>query len=204
MMNKVKHLLRKSPKNLAPFKFEPTEADINYRVLAMAASQIGVKEFKNGSNPVIEEYYNYARVDNADSPHRDEVPWCAAFVCWALEKCGRGSTNSLMARSFEKWGISVEDNPLPGDIVVFYRGERSKGFGHVGFFVGFDKHGQILVLGGNQNDSVNVTAFSTNRMTDIRRSSKALPYNAEQLKALVSLKEMILNGVKVSPEGSVV
>jgi hypothetical protein len=41
-------------------------------------------------------------------------------------------------------------------------------------------------------------------MTDIRRSSKALPYNAEQLKALVSLKEMILNGVKVSPEGSVV
>lgn len=177
---------------------------LNYKILEMAASQIGVIEWKDGSNPVVEKYYDYATEKNTNSPHTDDVPWCSAFVCWVLEKCGRQSTNSLMARSYERWGISVRQNPLPGDIIVFYRSARSKGLGHVGFFIGFDKNGMVLVLGGNQNDSVNVTAYSTMRMTDIRRSSKAGAYDAADLRGLIELKEKILNGIPVSPEGTVV
>jgi uncharacterized protein (TIGR02594 family) len=180
------------------------EKCMNYKILQMAASQIGVLEWKDGSNPVIEKYYDYATDDNSDSPHKDDVPWCSAFVCWVLEKCGRQSTNSLMARSYERWGVSVKQNPLPGDIVTFYRGEKSKGFGHVGFFVGFDSKGHVIVLGGNQNDAVNVTSYSAMRMTDIRRSSKAGKYDAGDLRNLIDLKEKILNGIVIKPEGSVV
>lgn len=201
VVSKVKSVFKKKPVDI--FKFEPGVLDINYRVLAMAASQIGVHEFKNGSNPIIEEYLDYGKSStNKDSGLRDDVPWCAGFVGWCLEKCGRTSMDSLMARSYEKWGVSMKHAPLPGDIVTFYRGSLKAGTGHVGFFVGFEK-GHVLVLGGNQNDSVNITTYGTARMTDIRRSSMAPIYTKAQLQVLHALTEHILMGVKISPPGSV-
>lgn len=181
------------------------QATRNFKVLAMAASQIGTLEWKSGSNPKVEEYLDYgSRVDNKDSGLRDEVPWCSGFCSWVLEKCSMGSTNSLMARSYEKWGVSSKLSPLPGDIVTFWRKSKASGFGHVGFFVGWKKPNQVLILGGNQNDSVNVTAYSTSRLVDIRRSSKAGPYSAEEIREIQKLAEAIKAGHKISPEGSVV
>jgi len=89
----------------------------NYKALWGAASQLGVKEWKGSpSNPKVEEYLDYgSRKDNKDSGLRDSVPWCAGFIAWVLEKtAGMGSTNSLMARSYEKWGVSTKSSPLPG------------------------------------------------------------------------------------------
>jgi uncharacterized protein (TIGR02594 family) len=177
----------------------------NFNVLAMAGSQLGVFEWAKGSNPTVEQYLDWgSRIDNTNSGLTDDVPWCAGYVGWCLEKVGMVSTNSLMARSYERWGVSSRHNPLPGDIVTFFRGEKSRGLGHVGFFLGFDSKGNVLVLGGNQNDSVNVTAYSTSKMTDIRRSSKATKFTAADLKELEALKSKIVSGVKVNPEGSVV
>lgn len=129
---------------------------------------------------------------------------CAGFVAWCLEKCGRESTNSLMARSYENWGVSTKKDPLPGDIVVFYRSTKASGKGHVGFFVGFSSEGNILCLGGNQNDAVNITEYGLGRMTDIRRSSKAPKYSKTEIKKLESLADKILSGAKIEPPGSVV
>lgn len=96
--NKIKSFVTTPAKLLTR---KPTR---NFKVLAMAASQIGTLEWKKGSNPKVEEYLDYgSRKDNKDSGLRDEVPWCAGFVGWCLEKVGMGSTNSLMARSYEKW-----------------------------------------------------------------------------------------------------
>lgn len=178
---------------------------INYDVLQMAASQIGTLEWKRGSNPKVEEYLAYGfSKSNKKTSLKDSVPWCSGFVAWCLEKCGRESTNSLMARSYENWGLSTKKDPLPGDIVVFYRSTKASGKGHVGFFVGFSSEGNILCLGGNQNDAVNITEYGLGRMTDIRRSSKAPKYSKTEIKKLESLADKILSGVKIEPPGSVV
>jgi hypothetical protein len=51
-----------------------------------------------------------------------------------------------------------------GCIVTFTR----QGGGHVGFVVGQDKLGNLLVLGGNQGDEVNVRTFPSGRATSFR------------------------------------
>lgn len=95
----------------------------------------------------------------------DEVPWCAAFVCWALEKAGVPSTKSSAARSFLKFGVSIED-PVPGCIVVISRG-ANQDQGHVGFFLSEDDE-HVFIYGGNQSDMVCVDAFSKDRVLDYR------------------------------------
>jgi uncharacterized protein (TIGR02594 family) len=86
------------------------------------------------------------------------TPWCAAFVNAALGYAGVKGTDSLAARSFMHFGTAT-DNPRPGDIAVFGRGDDpSKG--HVGFFQGYDKNGNILVLGGNQGKDGRVSVSS--------------------------------------------
>lgn len=175
----------------------------NFLVLKQAASQIGVKEIRGSkSNPIIDEYHDYSTKSN-NSSWKDDVPWCASFVCWALEKVGMGSTNSARARSFEKWGVSKKSSPLPGDIVTFWRSSKSSGKGHVGFFIK-KTSSHVVVLGGNQSDEVNISTYSTARMTDIRRSSKAGKYTKQEEQELYKLVDDILNGKKIKPGGKVV
>jgi hypothetical protein len=49
-------------------------------------------------------------------------------------------------------------------VVVFKR----DGGGHVGFVVGKDQAGNLMVLGGNQSDSVNIKPFKTDRVVGYR------------------------------------
>ncbi len=178
---------------LKPVQTEKVIMFRNKAVLLQAASQIGVTEVKGEkSNPQIMEYHKYSTIKNMFG-FADSVPWCASFVCWALEKVGMGSTNKQLARSFEKWGVSVKAAPLPGDIVTFWRTSPKSGYGHVGFFVKKTTKG-IYVLGGNQNDSVNVALFSTAKLTDIRRSSKAGVYTPEQIAELHEIADKIMAG----------
>ena len=87
----------------------------------------------------------------------DETPWCAAFVNWVLQQAGYRGTQSAAARSFLNWGISAEQ-ASPGCVVVFRRGAKAWQ-GHVGFYVGKDRRGNILCLGGNQSNQVCVAAY---------------------------------------------
>lgn len=65
----------------------------------------------------------------------------------------------------------------PMDVVVFSR----DGGGHVGFVVGQHQNGDLMVLGGNQSDAINIRAFSRSRVTGYRwpvnepRDSRMLP-----------------------------
>jgi uncharacterized protein (TIGR02594 family) len=106
----------------------------------------------------------------------DETPWCAAFVGAMLERAGVKSSRFESAKSYLNWG-ELLPLPLPGCVVVFTR----DGGGHVGFAVGRDKEGNLLVLGGNQGDAVNVKAFPVSRVSGYRwplgvaRPSEPLP-----------------------------
>ena len=101
--------------------------------------------------------------------------WCAAFVNAVLEESGIPGSESvsnhpLTARSFLKWGEKV-DEPLPGDIVIFPRGNVSWQ-GHVGFYIGTIVRNNIkyyLILGGNQTNSVNIEYYRASKAIGIRR-----------------------------------
>lgn len=175
----------------------------NLLVLRQAASEIGTKEWKDGSNPKVERYLDHgSRRDNADSGLSDDIPWCAGFIAYVLETVGMGSTNSLMARSYEGWGKPSHLDPLPGDIVTFYRNGRSSGQGHVAFYI--KKVGNfVYCLGGNQNDEVNITRYSTDRMTEIRRTSKDYTITKDQRRELNDLAIDIMSGKNILPGGKV-
>lgn len=116
-------------------------------------------------------------------PSGDEVPWCSAFVNYIAWLLRLPRSKSLRARSWLTIGLSVElaDAEVGFDVVVLKRdGDDQPGpevldaGGHVGFFAGTDEN-QILVLGGNQSDSVKVSPYPKSRLLGIRRLRLAYP-----------------------------
>jgi len=93
----------------------------------------------------------------------DEVPWCAAFVGGCLEAVGVRSTRYESAKSYMAWGVTLS-RPVYGCIAVFSR----KGGGHVGFVVGSDGKGRLLILGGNQANAVSIAPIEGSRATGYR------------------------------------
>jgi uncharacterized protein (TIGR02594 family) len=94
--------------------------------------------------------------------------WCAAFANSVLGAAGIKGTGSTMAQSFLKLGTAVK-KPTKGDIVVFERGAKGSGLGHVGFVVGINKNGTLQVLGGNQSNKTSIETFKTDRVLGYRR-----------------------------------
>lgn len=126
-----------------------------------AKKHIGLKEIKGSKHNA--QIVMFWKAIKRGGIKDDETPWCAAFVGAMLESVGIVSTRYESAKSYEKWGLKL-DAPVYGCVVVFTR----EGGGHVGFVVGQDKSGNLLVLGGNQGDAVNVRAFPRSRATAYR------------------------------------
>lgn len=129
-----------------------------------ALKEMGVKEIPGGrSNPGILQYYK----DVGHEEVTDEnTSWCAAFVGSMLERSGITSTKSLLAKSYLKWGRKMEA-PRIGCIAVLSRGDPTSWTGHIGFFVRQSKTA-IYLLGGNQSNEVNETAFASDRVLAYR------------------------------------
>ncbi|WP_171334248.1 TIGR02594 family protein [Acinetobacter sp. CFCC 10889] len=99
----------------------------------------------------------------------DETAWCGGFIgyCFAQENnqvlIEHIPKDFYRAKSWANSGTALK-KPAYGCVVVFSR----TGGGHVGIVVGKDKHGNIMVLGGNQSDAVNIKPFSTSRVLAYR------------------------------------
>lgn len=129
--------------------------------LIEARKHIGTREIKGPTHePKILAWWKAIKRGGIKD---DETPWCAAFVGGCLEAVGIVSSRFESARSYETWGMKLAA-PIPGCIVVFSR----DGGGHVGFVIGQDRAGNLLVLGGNQGDAVNVKSFARSRVTAYR------------------------------------
>lgn len=132
-----------------------------------AAENIGLWEWKGGDhNPKIVQWF-------ADVGHSwvvdDETAWCAAFVGAMLKKAGLPHTGKLNARSYMEYGDHVElDEAQKGDICIFWRSSPDSWKGHVAFFHEY-KGSQVEVLGGNQKDQVNISAYRRDRLLAVRR-----------------------------------
>lgn len=90
----------------------------------------------------------------------DETPWCGTFAAHCCRTAGRDIPQHwYRARAWADAGTRLQE-PAYGCIAVF---ERAGG-GHVGFVVGQDAQGNLLVLGGNQGNRVSVAKFSRARV----------------------------------------
>lgn len=107
--------------------------------------------------------------------------WCAAFMNAVLEESDVPSLNTighkypLTARAYLDWGDRVE-YPLPGDIVVFPRGNQGWQ-GHVGIFLEvrtIDGKEYFMILGGNQNNTVSIKPYLASRALGIRRWTQSV------------------------------
>ena len=122
--------------------------------------------------------------------------WCAAFVNMVLleERLPTSesvSSNYLLARSFLKYGEEVTE-PQQGDIVVLPRG-NSEWQGHVGFYssTSISANGTKMynILGGNQNNAVNLKAFPASSVLGIRRVTEKFIINANIRQIIKESKE---------------
>lgn len=131
--------------------------------LELARAELGTKESPGSkNNPVVVQYY----ADSGNAGIRDDsVAWCAAFCGAMLKRAGLPNTGSLAARSYLNYGIALDD-PKPGCIVVFTRG-NSSWEGHVGFYIG-ETANHIKVLGGNQSDSVSIASYPKSKLLGYR------------------------------------
>jgi uncharacterized protein (TIGR02594 family) len=109
-------------------------------------------------------------------PVADEVPWCSAFVNFIAWLIRLPRSKSLTARSWLTVGksIGLADARVGFDVVILRNMAGAPGPevldapGHVGLYAG-QEGGGIMVLGGNQSDSVSVARFASDRLIGIRR-----------------------------------
>ena len=135
---------------------------------------VGVKEIPGKQdNPMV---LAMLRLDQS-WPQDDEVPWCSAFMNYIAWLLRLPRSKSLRARSWLTVGWEVEhDKARVGfDVVVLKRGggdqpgpEVIEAPGHVGLFAGVSGT-RVMVLGGNQGDTVSVAAFDRARVLSVRR-----------------------------------
>lgn len=106
------------------------------KLIAVARSQIGVKETSKNQGPGIEKYWSATAY--GPSGYSDRRPWCAAYASWVVLESGilpkEECPNTASAFEFRNWAIlkpfaKVQDNPRyirAGDIIVYTHS-------HVGF-----------------------------------------------------------------------
>jgi uncharacterized protein (TIGR02594 family) len=134
------------------------------RILVQAVSLIGTREIigKN-HNPII---LSWAIELGLKAYTNDEIPWCGLFIAYCAHKAGVEVVEQpLWALNWAKYGTK-ESTPMLGDVLTFKR----DGGGHVGLYVGEDRT-HYHVLGGNQNNQVNVMRIAKSRLHQARRTA---------------------------------
>ena len=116
-------------------------------------------------NKELSVYWKYTNVPFFKSVIGSDHAWCAMIVCAALEETGFQSTRDAGAISFDSYGKKL-DHLVKGCVVTI---SRTGGSGrHVTFFDHFAENGDMVCLGGNQNNEINLTSYPVSRLKAIR------------------------------------
>lgn len=147
---------------------------MNITAYSLAQRYIGIKEIPGSEdNPAV---LAMLKLDG-DWPEHDEVPWCSAFTNWIAWHLRLPRSKSLRARSWLRVGVPVRlEDARPGfDVVILQRGSGEQpgpdvidAPGHVGFYGGVQGQ-SVLILGGNQSNTVSVVGYPQSRILGVRR-----------------------------------
>lgn len=140
--------------------------------IRVAVGELGQRERagKRRNNPRILGYLRAVGLEGWD-----ETPWCAAFANWCMARAGIPGTGRATARSWLAWGTALDlTRPRFGCVTVLRR-TANPTRGHVGFWVG-TRPGQVLLLGGNQNDTVCVKGYPLANVLGLRWPARRAPW----------------------------
>ena len=147
--------------------------------LDVATAFLGANERNPANAAVLANFFEDSIGWDIDGPglSKPQNAWCAAFANSVVQSTGLKPTGGLNAKSFLNWGQGVDisnglGNVKPGDIAVFDRGTPGDWRGHVGFVQSVNADGTLNILGGNQNNTVSIRNYSTDRLEGIRRAKR--------------------------------
>lgn len=140
------------PRSLLPFLAMSSKTST--RLVELALGEVGVEEV-DGTNcgPRVNEYKAATNL-----PPQESWPWCAAFICWLVQKSGLPQTSGFRfprtagAWDFENWSRRQDattqtkkpagSDIRAGDIVIFT-------FSHIGLAVADARDGFVDTVEGN-------------------------------------------------------
>lgn len=96
----------------------------------------------------------------------DDTPWCSAFMNAVANDLNLPKSGLLNARSWLSVGKETK-TPEMGDIVILWRESPTSWKGHVGIFIA-KNDSFIWLLGGNQNNEVNISKFELSKVLGYR------------------------------------
>lgn len=141
------------------------EVDKN-SMINLALSQYGISE-KAGEKHNEEVLKYFREMGYTGNEISDETAWCSAFMNYIAKISGYEYTGKLDARSWLRIGEKVEV-PQIGDVAILWRSSKSSWKGHVAFFISQDDR-FLYLLGGNQNNKVQISRYSKGRFLGFRR-----------------------------------
>lgn len=130
-------------------------------------------------NPRVGDCFQAAGLSaNTKDGGKQGTPWCACFVTFALQQSGLPLLRTASSQAYKRYGSEIAwtswENVRLNDIIVLTNmSETDKG--HVGFFRGYNPStSSILMLGGNQSDTLKVSTFAvrgkTLAVTSVKRN----------------------------------
>ncbi|SET60694.1 LysM peptidoglycan-binding domain-containing protein [Thorsellia anophelis] len=124
------------------------------------------KKWAGKDETIINETINYHKEVNVGLKTivGDNNPWCASFVnyCFQCADYPISSPPSRASSFIDNSNFKKIDRPVYGCLIIW---EKPSGSGHVGFIYGKDKvSNDMIILGGNQNDSINFRLKSSFKM----------------------------------------
>lgn len=161
--------------------------------LDVAKKYLGTQEIVGPEhNPIVVKMYSDVGFPEV---HDDETAWCAAFTGSVLKEDGQPYLKSLSARSYLDYGRKLTE-PQEGCIVVFWRGSPNGWMGHVGFVTRWDDD-SVWVIGGNQNNQVNETKFSRDKVLGFRYPNVVSPVSTVTTQVVAASDKLgLLQGVR--------
>lgn len=139
--------------------------------IEIAKKMVGLQEVRD-RRALMEYFKKWSyRGDLIADPSK--TPWCAYIMNAWERNAGFKGTGSGLARSFDNYGIEVDqEDAREGDIIRFRR-TNDPNLGHVAYFVKWeDDKDAVLILGGNQVDKVCYQSRTQEGIVAIRRSQK--------------------------------
>lgn len=143
--------------------------NINHDLIFQALQMYGQREVPgpDSDKEILGMIQKTAPIVKDDSKYA----WCGVFLKEISEQCcGPIPEGYQGARKWLNVGEEVTRNPMPGDVVIFWRESKSSWKGHVALYVRETKD-KVFVLGGNQDNMVNIKPYAKSRILGIRRLS---------------------------------
>jgi len=130
--------------------------------IAAGAGEVG----GNNRGPFVKKYLNGLAPEGSS--------WCAGFISWCFSQSGQQmpfkytvGARDVLAQ-LKKKGLVVKptlaDPPLPGDVIVWWRGSPSGWQGHVGLVLDY-KDGVLRTVEGNKSSRVDVYSYTFDKIS---------------------------------------